>query len=244
MSQKTPLPAGRPDDGRKRRWAQHNADRRAHVIDAALAVLDRNDDPGGPVTAQQIADEAGIHRTGIYRYFEDKTDLDVAIQREICDRLQANLSRAVVLEGQARTAVHRVVDTYVRWVVAHPSWTRFAERAVPGATENPMADVVGRIAELIEFAVDGFLALVGAELDSDDQRLTGPWVAGLISGCMASVRAWEGQGPDSVSLDQVVAFLSDTVWIQILGLASSRGITMPETPLEALFADPESTTSP
>ena len=224
-------------DGRRRRWEQHNADRRRQVIAAALDVLERGVHPGEWVTAQQIADEARIHRTGIYRYFTDRADLDVAIQRTICEQLEQTLTASVTLEGLPRSVVQRVVDAYVRWVVAHPTWTYVIEQNVTGSSESPLQSTIARVAEKIEVAVGGFLTLVGADLEDDDLRLVGPWVSSLISGCVGAVRTWRAQ-EDSVQLDTFAAFLSDTIWLQITGLGASRGITIPNVPLERVLDGP------
>lgn len=223
----------RSSDGRKRRWEQHNADRRRHVIDAALSVLQREGRPGEAVSAQQIADEAKIHRTGIYRYFDDRADLDTAIQRTICGHLEEALVGSVMLEGTARKAVHRAVDAYVRWVVAHAGWTYVIEQHVPGA-DSPLQETISRVSEKIEFVVVSFLSLVGAELTGDDLKLVKPWVSSLIAGSVGAVRTWRSQD-DPLDLDPFVAFLADTIWVQITGLGASRGVRIPDAPLERLF---------
>ncbi|MBY6686573.1 TetR/AcrR family transcriptional regulator [Rhodococcus sp. BP-149] len=88
------------------------------------------------VTARRIADEARIHRTGIYRYFADRADLDVAIQRTICGQLEQTLTASVTFESLPRSVVQRVVDAYVRWVVAHPTWAYVVEQNVTGSSES------------------------------------------------------------------------------------------------------------
>lgn len=222
-----------PVDGRKRRWEQHNADRRRMVIDAALAVLEREGRPTEQVSAQQIADEAKIHRTGIYRYFDDRADLDIAIQRTVCDRLEQTLTSAVVLEGTARTVVRRVVGAYLRWVVAHPGWTYVIEQPTLGA-DSPLQETITRVAARIESSLAMVLTLVDAELSADDLTLVTPWVSSLVTGCMGAVRAWRAQD-QPLDLDRFVDFLADTIWIQITGLSASRGLTLPDAPLDELL---------
>ncbi|MGB3771158.1 MAG: TetR/AcrR family transcriptional regulator [Rhodococcus sp. (in: high G+C Gram-positive bacteria)] len=225
-----------PADGRKRRWDQHNAERRQRVIGAALQVLDEDVQPGEWASAQQIADKAKIHRTGIYRYFDDRADLDVAIQRVICDDLRSTLNESVTLVGTARSVAQRVVDSYIRWVVAHPAWTYVIEQNVAGAAESPLQESIAQVAEKIEFAVRGFIALVDADLTEDDLKLVGPWVSSLISGGVGAVRTWRSQD-DAVDLDTFALFLADIIWMQITGLGASRGVQIPDVPLEGLFEE-------
>ena len=62
-------------DGRQARWERHNQQRRRQIIDAAIEVIEEAG-PGGELHVQQIATRAGVNRTVVYRYFEDRADLD------------------------------------------------------------------------------------------------------------------------------------------------------------------------
>ncbi|GGG24256.1 TetR family transcriptional regulator [Rhodococcoides trifolii] len=219
-------------DGRKRRWQQHTADRRQHIIDAALTVLARDIAPGERMTAQQIATEASVHRTGLYRYFEDRTDLDTSIQRVICEDLRSELMTAVTLTGTPRDVVNRVVGSYVHWVFEHPEWARFVEQDLSTDTVSPFDELNLELSQQLEDITAAFLALVGADLGPDDQNLVGPWVSGLISGCMGAARTWGLQGENRTDIGTFVTFLADTIWMQIIGLGQSRGVNIPRIPLE------------
>ncbi len=81
-------------DGRRRRWQEHNQVRRQVIIDAAIAVLERQP-PGDEFQVQAVADEASMSRTVIYRHFEDRADLDRAVQRQICEQVGAVLLPAL-----------------------------------------------------------------------------------------------------------------------------------------------------
>ncbi|GAA3662809.1 TetR/AcrR family transcriptional regulator [Nocardioides ginsengisoli] len=221
-------------DGRKRRWQQHNADRRQAVIDAALTVLARLE-PGAELSVQQIADEASVHRTVLYRYFEDRTDLDVAIQQEICTRAGELLLAAVTLEGTPREIVHRIIDAYVGWGVDNLQLMRFAERDIPGAASKPLDVAIGQIAEQIELVIGGFLALLDAEVGDDDRDALTPYVFLLVGGVMAAVRSWSGRAELRPDVPQFTRLLADVTWLQIEGLAASRKIEVPDLPVEQLL---------
>jgi AcrR family transcriptional regulator len=219
-------------DGRKRRWQQHTAERRERIIEAALTVLARDISPGERMTAQQIATEASVHRTGLYRYFDDRTDLDTSIQRVICEDIRSKVMSAVVLTGTPRDVVNRVVGSYVHWVSEHPQWARFVEQDLSTDTVSPFEELNRDMSRQLEDITAAFLALVGADLGPDDQKLVGPWVSGLISGCMGAARTWGQQGDDQTDIDTFVTFLADTIWMQIIGLGESRGVNIPRVPLE------------
>ncbi|GAA3528939.1 TetR/AcrR family transcriptional regulator [Nocardioides daeguensis] len=222
-------------DGRKRRWQQHNADRRQAVIEAALTVLERDLAPGAELSVQQIAEEASVHRTVLYRYFEDRTDLDVAIQQEICNRAGELLLAAVTLEGTPREIVHRIIAAYVGWGAEHVAWMRFAERDIAGATSKPLDDAIGQIAEQIELVIGGVLALLDAPVDDDDRNALTPYVFLLVGGVIAAVRSWSSREELLPPAPQFIRLLADVTWLQIEGLAASRRIEVPDLPVEQLL---------
>lgn len=199
-----------------------------------MTVLARDIAPGERLTTAQISAEAKVHRTGLYRHFDDRTDLDTAIARAICQELTGTLVTSFALTGTARDVVHRVVSTYVRWVAEHPAWTRFVERDVGAVSPTPLEETITVLAARLETEVAAFLALVHADLASADRSLVQPWVAGLVSGCMGAVRSWSGQAESRTDLDHFATFLADTIWLQIKGLGASRGITIPQIPLETV----------
>lgn len=222
-------------DGRKRRWQEHNAARREAVIEAAITVLGRDLAPGGEISVQQIANEASVHRTVLYRYFEDRTDLDLAIQREICRRAGDVLLATVTLEGTPREIVERVVGAYVGWAVDNIGPLRFAERPVAGAPSKPLDDAIGRIAEQIELLIGGFLALLDAEVTDDDRDSLTPWVFLLVGGVMAAVRSWSSRDTLRPAAPEFTRLLADITWLQVEGLAATRNIEVPDLPVEQLL---------
>ncbi|MBM0127134.1 TetR/AcrR family transcriptional regulator [Pimelobacter simplex] len=221
-------------DGRKRRWQQHNADRRQAVIEAALTVLAR-DEPGAELSVQKIADEASVHRTVLYRYFEDRTDLDVAIQQEICNRAGELLLAAVTLEGTPREIVHRIIAAYVGWGADNVALMRFAERDIAGAASKPLDVAIGQIAEQIELVIGGFLAILDAEVGDDDRNALTPYVFLLVGGVMAAVRSWSSRDELLPPAPAFTRLLADVTWLQIEGLAASRRIEVPDLPVEQLL---------
>ncbi|TQK73276.1 MULTISPECIES: TetR/AcrR family transcriptional regulator [unclassified Nocardioides] len=222
-------------DGRKRRWQQHNADRRQAVIEAALTVLARDLEPGAELSVQQIADEASVHRTVLYRYFEDRTDLDVAIQQEICSRAGELLLAAVTLEGTPRQIVERIIAAYVGWGADNVALMRFAERDIAGAASKPLDDAIGQIAEQIELVIGGFLAILDAEVDDDDRNALTPYVFLLVGGVIAAVRSWSSRDELVPPAPAFTRLLADVTWLQIEGLAASRRIEVPDLPVEQLL---------
>lgn len=220
-------------DGRRSRWVGHNQTRRREIIDAALAVLERHR-PGDEVQLQLIADEAGLSRTVVYRHFADRADLDRAVQRRICGLIGERLQPALRAEGTPEDVVRHVVEAFVRWAVAHPTLLWFVERDLSGWGPSPLAESFEVIAEQIATIVRSVVAYLGAELSADDRAALDPWVFGMIGAVMASVRRWLARPVLTPSVEATVAILSESVWLQIGGMAASRGLQVDELPVAEL----------
>lgn len=221
-------------DGRRRRWQEHNQVRRQVIIDAAIAVLERQS-PGDEFQVQDVADEAKMSRTVIYRHFEDRTDLDRAVQRQICEDIGDQLLPALSHDGTPDQIIHRVVSGFIRWAEAHPALYWFAERDLSGWGPSPMGQAVEQLAESIEGLMTIVVAALGVELDKDDMAGLDPWVFGMIGAIFASVRRWLERDPREPDIDACITILSESIWMQINGMALSRGLNLPDLPVSALL---------
>jgi AcrR family transcriptional regulator len=279
-------------DGRRLRWQRHKEERRRAVIDAAIAVLEQRA-PGAEIHVHEIAAHAGMNRSVVYRHFDDRTDLDLAVQQEICDRAGEVMLRALTLEGTPRELIRRIVAAYIRWAVAHPALVRFAEQDLPGAPRKPLDDALELVAQQIEGIIAHLVEALGAELAASDRDALEPWVFGLIGGCFEAVRRWtardegvartgsavasavpvrasQGGGGSrggatatddnaarhvlerraagdsrpgdpflSPDVEAFVDLMTAAMWYQIDGLATERGIRVPDLPVDELIASLE-----
>lgn len=229
-------------DGRRRRWQEHNQVRRQVIIDAAIAVLERQA-PGDEFQVQDVADEASMSRTVIYRHFEDRADLDRAVQRQICETVGAALLPALSYDGTPDQIIHSIVGSFVRWSESHPALYWFAERDLSGWGPSPLGEAVEQVAEGIEGIMTVVVTALAAELSEDDRDGLDPWVFGLIGAVFAAVRRWLGRAERAPSTEAFIGILSDSIWMQINGMALTRGINLPDLPvaelLQALTPDDE-----
>lgn len=231
------MPASRPKgpDGRQVRWQEHNEARRNAILDAALAALEKTP-PGEEAHVQRIAEEAGLSRTVIYRHFQDRHELDFAVQRRIVGMMRDELLPALSFEGTVRDIVNRIVKAYVCWSVRNPSLHRFVDKDLPVGGTGPLAEALEAIALQIEEIMNAVVALVGGELSAEDRAGLDPWVFGLIGGCFASVRRWLARPVREPGVDAFVDVMTDVIFFQIDGMARSRGINLPDAPVEKLLA--------
>lgn len=227
MSDKAP-------DGRQARWREHNESRRQAIIDAAITVLVQQA-PGEEIPLQAVAELAGLSRTVIYRHFEDRADLDREVQRTVCARLGAELLPALSMDGRPDEIVGRVIEAFVSWAVEHPSLISFAERDVAGWGPSPIAEAMEAIAVGIEAIMETVVTSLGVELDERDRAGLDPWVFGMISAVFGAVRRWMGRELREPDAETFAGILKESIWLQIDGLAQTRGINLPDLPITDLL---------
>jgi AcrR family transcriptional regulator len=228
---------GRPD-GRQLRWDKHNQARRQNILDAAVLVLEETE-PGEEMHVQQIAARAGLSRTVVYRHFTDRADLDHAVQGAILEMLAGQLLPEVTLAGTIEEIIRRIVGTYVRWTVDHPSLHRFAEHDVPGAAGASALEVsVVQIATQVEELITVGAEQLGVQLADEDAAALDPLVFGLVGAVFSATRRWLGRTDRRPDPETFVKLVSDSVWHIINGHALRLGIELdPHVSVEALFAD-------
>ncbi|MFB9315131.1 TetR/AcrR family transcriptional regulator [Nocardioides plantarum] len=218
-------------DGRQVRWDKHNAERRATILDAALAVIGEGE-PGAEFHVQQIAARAGLNRTVVYRHFEDRADLDRAIRAHIADDLTAGLVPEVTLDGTVNQIIRRIIAAYVDWVVAHPAAHAFAAQELSGPFEQGTDRIAHAVTDILELAI----ALLGAELDDDERSLVDPLAHGLVGAVFGAVRRWVSREPRLPAAPVLVDLLAQSVWNLLDGHARRLGLTIdPDLPLVELL---------
>lgn len=230
-------------DGRQARWDTHNQTRRQKIIDAAVAAIEESE-PGADVHVQQIAAKAGLSRTVIYRHFEDRADLDRAVQQSILDDLWAELMPAVTLDGTVPEIIRRIIGTYVGWAVAHPSLHLAADHDASGPDgplERRMEQLAGEIAEILGVGVAAF----GATPSEEEAAALDPMVFGIIGAVFSAVRRWLVRPDRQLSAEALERMISDSVWFLIEGHARAWGVTIdPDAPVEDLLTAAIQPTAP
>lgn len=229
--------SGKGPDGRQARWDKHNQARRQVILDAALAVVEAGE-PGAEFHVQQIADQAGLSRTVVYRHFADRSDLDRALQTEVLEGLTAHLLPGLTLDGTVHEIIGRIVSTYVDWAVEHPALHRLAEQAQAG-TAGPLEDGINRIATVLVDLLQTAIPLLGVELDDDEAASIDPLAYALVGAVFGAVRRWVGLVPRRPAADTLSALLSRSVWHIIDGHARRLGLELdPDVPVEQLLGAP------
>jgi AcrR family transcriptional regulator len=202
-----------PQDGRRLRWAQHRARRRGAFVDAGVRAIDRY---GPAASAEQIADEAGVSRTVLYRYFRDLEDLRQAIAEHVVDAVVGSVLPSLVLSPQAtpRQIIGGAIEVIIGWLDEHPSLYFFlrGRRVGPSldAVESTLADKVAGLLKVF---------LVSFGLDSDEAEPGAYSIVGLVE----STGAW-WLATRTMSRERITEFVCTSVWHLIEGITTAANL--------------------
>jgi len=212
----------RVPDGRRRRWNEHRAQRRAALVAAGIAAIDQH---GPDASADQIAAIAGVSRTVLYRYFRDKEDLQSAISRQMVQVVVASLVKPLHSGGSANEIIRGTVTVVVDWLDQHPNLYEFLRfRGRLGGLEAVEVTMADQVAGVLQ----KFMIAFGVDID-----LAEPGAHGVV-GMVESTSAWWLQHRPTPRAD-FIDYLSATVWYVIEGSLRSRGFVL--DPDSALPAD-------
>jgi AcrR family transcriptional regulator len=205
--------AASPPDGRRLRWAQHRARRRAAFVEAGVRTIDRD---GPAASAEQIADEAGVSRTVLYRYFRDLEDLRQAIGEHVVDAVVSSVVPSLVLSPQAtpRQIIGGAIEVIIGWLDEHPNLYFFlrGRRVGPSldAMENTLADKVAVLLKMF---------LVSFGLSGDEAEPGAYSIVGLVE----STGAW-WLATRTMSRERITDFVCTSVWHLIEGITSAANL--------------------
>jgi AcrR family transcriptional regulator len=192
----------RPVDGRRERWHEHRIRRRAALVDAGVATIDRF---GADASAEEIAATARVSRTVLYRYFRDTDDLRGAVSQRIGDIVIAELQTPLRSGATANEIIGGTVEALTDWVEAHPRLYEFLRRR--GTT---LGDVEATIADQVAELLCGFTAAFGLRT-----RLAEPTAQALV-GMVEHTLAWWIKSR-TISRHDLVEHLRHAIWDVIDG---------------------------
>lgn len=205
----------RVTDGRRARWAEHRAERRAEFVAAGIAAVDRY---GADVSAEQVAEVALISRTVLYRYFRDRDDLRFAIAEQIVADLVGIVERAIKAREprSCRQMIEGAVGQIVDWFEAYPQRHYFV-RTQRNAT-NPN-EAQSSFADLVTKTLRVALGILGIP---EDETLP---TAHALVGVIEHQTAW-WLDDRSLSRDAIVRVIGDSIWHLIDGNLRQHAITL------------------
>ena len=222
-------------DGRSTRWDEHRAARRAELIRAASKAVHR----GGPgVSMDEIAAASGTSKSIIYRYFDDKTGLQVALGAAVVGQMHDALTQAAEAAETPRRALRAMVGVYLEMIESSPNVYYFVTRtsAVAGTEES-----AAQAAATGQGTGGGTQAPLAAFLDSVIELVAEPfaratdvpptdaaaWAAGAV-GFVRGAGEWWLAHRDSADVpdrDQLTERVAAWLWAGPVGVLSHNPTT-------------------
>lgn len=213
-------------DARRDRWRKHRIARRKEFVEAALRALDTH---GPDLGMEDVAAEAGVTKPVLYRHFDDKADLYVALGQRGTEILFERLIPAINAELAPVPRIRMALDAFFTVIEEHPNLYRLLAHGRP---EKPVSsDVVAEDKELIATALT---ALLGdyMRMFNMDSGAAEPWAHGIVGMVQNTGEWWLGRR--SMGRDAVVEYLTQIIWAAIDGLTRQNGVVIdPNLPLEA-----------
>jgi AcrR family transcriptional regulator len=214
-------------DGRSTRWDPHRRERRARIIQAAIQAIEEH---GPEVLTAQIAEKAGVPRTHVYRHFDGKPALDLAVSTQVAVDIGQHIRSAFAAAGSTAELIASAIDRHLAWVDEHPNLYRFLALnayTIKSSGGRP-ADAKAAFAAEITDITSQYMQALGMPTEPAERMIVG--VVGLVD---ATASWWiDRREPDRAT---VSADLKDEVWLIIERAARRLGVTLdPDAPLPRL----------
>jgi AcrR family transcriptional regulator len=199
-------------DGRTARWAGHRAQRRTAIVDAAIAVIERE---GPGATVEQFGAELGVTRQVLYRHFSDRADLDRAITERAASQLVEDLLPHLDLGGDIPTSIRTALGAYLDYIEEHLSLYRFVRAHDSGVEAGSPETADASAVRQVKDTVAGRVAAIARGLTGDDVERPGELLAvGVVGMADAVISHWldsPGDCPRDQLLDRLTLMLAGAV---------------------------------
>lgn len=210
-------------DGRNARWDDHREQRRRHIVNAAIALVEKLP-IGAELTLQDVADEAGLVRTVVQRHFGGRTGLVRAVQAEVVSRAFTQIIEPAENLTTYRALSYDVVGETIRWVGGHPKLHVLIERELDDGEPSELSRAIIDLTEMLTGLNRGIARGFGLELDPRQIAETRLLYIGLIGQVRATTAHWVLHDQELVSADALTELLAGWVLKQTLDLAARYGL--------------------
>ncbi len=233
-------------DGRSTRWADHREARRAELVRIARRTVHHR---GPDVSMEEIAAAAGTSKSIVYRYFADKTGLQIAVAEAVVLQIQGALEGVLRIAPTPRDGLRAMVAVYLEMIESSPNVYAFVTRNGSVESGGPLGHFLDSVTALVAapFArglteehdgrrtarrPEGF-----GEDDPDDMALAArvalaeSWAAGAVGFVRGSGEWWlaHRDEPASPDREELTAQVAAWLWAGPVGLlARDRNRTSPE----------------
>lgn len=215
--------SGRPaltEDGRAARWSGQHERRREQFVEAALVAIAEH---GPEVSTEQIAQQAGVARTRLYKHFAGAQALNQAIAGRAAALITAELEPVWSFHGSPHEMIASAVTTHMTWLTSHRNLYFFLSKHSSAGADGPGAadvvtDIKGTIAVHLTGLLRGYTDLLGV-----DTSIVQPLAYGIVGFVDSAATRWVDE-PGSTTLAEIVDQLSTWIWAILDSTLRAHGI--------------------
>jgi AcrR family transcriptional regulator len=184
---------------------------------------------GPDVSTSQIAAEAGVARTRIYRHFEDAADLQGAIAGRALEMVTSGLEPLWKPRGSPMEMISGIVDSLIGYLSENRHLYRYLTKYAPpvaGSDTDVVTDVKAAIAHHLTRLFTYYLGEFGgdtalAEIDSF-------MLVGMVE---SAISRWL-DSPGGVTREVLARHLSRSIWVLLDRGLRDAGVELdPDAPL-------------
>ncbi|WP_309134122.1 TetR/AcrR family transcriptional regulator [Cellulomonas sp.] len=135
-----------PADGRSTRWADHREARRAELVRVARRTVHHR---GPDVSMEEIAAAAGTSKSIVYRYFTDKTGLQIAVAEAVVLQIQGALEGVLRVAPTPRDGLRAMVAVYLEMIESSPNVYAFVTRDGSVESGGPLGHFLDSVTALV-----------------------------------------------------------------------------------------------
>ena len=135
-----------PADGRSTRWADHREARRAELVRVARRTVHHR---GPDVSMDEIATAAGTSKSIVYRYFTDKTGLQIAVAEAVVLQIQGALEGVLRVAPTPREGLRAMVAVYLEMIESSPHVYAFVTRDGSVESGGPLGHFLDSVTALV-----------------------------------------------------------------------------------------------
>lgn len=193
------------------------ADRRRELLESAIAAVAHH---GPEVTADQIANAAGISRPLLYRHFDNLAALQRAVAEHTGAAITQTLAESLDPTAEPDELVRAAATAFMTWIAANANLARYILQHFSGTSDvvdSVRGAAAGLLAEVMSHSV-----LPGATPAELDPLAHG--IAGMAEGTAIHWLAHE----DHDALPALTAGLARWALAAMLSEAAPGGVAAPE----------------
>ncbi|GCD19807.1 hypothetical protein CTKZ_13690 [Cellulomonas algicola] len=135
-----------PVDGRSTRWADHREARRAELVRIARRTVHHH---GPDVSMEEIAAAAATSKSIVYRYFTDKTGLQIAVAEAVVLQIQGALEGVLRVSPTPREGLRAMVAVYLEMIESSPNVYAFVTRDGSVESGGPLGHFLDSVTALV-----------------------------------------------------------------------------------------------